>query len=220
MWRMGNRSSPIHDAAQRTAWSLLEVGREVRVARVTAGRTQRIVGAQIRRSASRISRIENGKVPRVSLAELMRVTAAVGLKLYVKTYPGGRRPLDAAQLALLRAFNARLHPTWQVTLEAPMPIPGDLRAIDEVIQTDECSCAVEAFTRFADVQAQVRSSRTKQRDINADRLILLVKGSDANRRIVHEAGPVLSQAFPVKTRAALGALGAGRDPGGDCLIML
>jgi hypothetical protein len=120
----------------------------------------------------------------------------------------------------LTAFNARLHPDWRRQLEAPMPIAGDLRAVDELIRTDGCSCAVEAYTRLADVGRQLRLSRTKQRDIKADRLIWVVRGSRANRRLLHEAGPLLVQELRVATRTAMRALAAGNDPGADCLIVL
>ena len=144
----------------------------------------------------------------------------MGLKLYVKTYPGGRQPLDAGQLALLADFNARLHPSWLRKLEVVVPIDGDLRAADEVIRSDACSCVVEAITRLADLQGQTRSGRAKQRDLRADRLILLVKGSHANRRVLKAAGHIVTDAFPVGTRHALRALAAGQDPGGDCLVLL
>ena len=128
--------------------------------------------------------------------------------------------MDAGQLALLASFNARLHPAWSRRLEVVVPIDGDLRAADEVIRTDACSCAVEAITRLADIQRQTRSGRAKQRDLKADRLILVVKGSHANRRLLRAAGRIVDDAFPKSTREALRALGAGEDPGGDCLVVI
>lgn len=214
------RTNPVHDARRRGVWALHEVGRELRLARVVAGRTQRQVGAAVGRSQSRISRIESGSAPRVTLPELMTIAAAVGLKLWIRTVPGVRRPVDAAQLELIGRLNGRLHASWHRRLEAPIPIPGDLRAIDQVINTDGCSIAVEAITRLADVQAQVRSAHLKQRDIGADRLMLLIKGTHANRQLLRQAGPILRDAFPVGTRAAMAALETGRDPGGDALVVL
>lgn len=217
---MANRTNPIHDATRLATWVHLQVCRDLRVARIVAGKTQRQVGLGIHRSASWVSRLEAGKVKTISVVELARVSAAVGLKLHVTTFPAGRRPLDAPQLALLESFNQGLHPSWRRRMEVPMPIPGDHRAIDEVIRTDTCACAVEAYTRLADGERQVRSARTKQRDVGADRLILLVRGSRANRRLLHELGPLILEEFPVGTRRAMKALAAGRDPGGDCLILL
>ncbi|HET8777356.1 MAG TPA: helix-turn-helix transcriptional regulator [Candidatus Limnocylindria bacterium] len=217
---MANRLNPIHEARRKARWVLAECGREIRIARYQSGMTQRQVGRLIGRSGSWISRIEAGKVPGVSVAELSIVAAAVGLHLYVNTYPGGRRPLDAPQLDLLNRFNARLHPSWSRELEKVMPKPGDLRAADEFIQSNGCSCSVEAITRFASVESQVRSAHAKQRDLGATRLILVVKGSRTNRRMLNEAGPIILQQFPIATRAAFRALQAGEDPGGDCLILV
>jgi len=142
------------------------------------------------------------------------------MKLYVSLYPAGRRPLDAPQLALLNTFNRRISQSWRREIEAVMPREGDLRAVDELISTGSCRCAVEAITRFASVEAQVRSARAKQRDIGTARLILLVQGSYANRRMLREAGSVLVDAFPISTRWAMAALARGEDPGGDCLVLL
>jgi transcriptional regulator with XRE-family HTH domain len=217
---MANRSVPIREASHASAWTLMTLGREVRRARTRSGRTQREIGAQVRRSASHISRMERGKVPRLSVLELTRIAAAVGLRVAVNAYPGVRRPLDAPQLKLLDAFNRRIHSSWTRTIEAVMPIHGDMRAVDELIRNVSVSCAVEAITRFADNQGQVRDARVKQRDIGADRLILLLKATHANRRLVRDALPVLADSFPISTRAALRALAAGEDPGGDCLILL
>jgi transcriptional regulator with XRE-family HTH domain len=217
---MANRTNPIHEETRRATWVLLDIGREVRIARYRSGLTQRQVGRLVRRTPSWISRIEAGKVRGVSAAELIIVAAAVGLKLYLNAYPAGGRLLDGPQLQLLEAFNARLHPGWKKELEKVMPIPGDLRAADELISIPDCSCAVEAITRFAELQSEVRSARRKQRDLGADRLILVVKASRANRRALREAWPVISEAFPIGTRAALEALSAGKDPGGDCLILI
>lgn len=217
---MPSRTNVIHEASRQTAWALHQIGRECRVARIQAGMTQRQVAAAVGRSQPRISHVEAGAVSRISLAELVRIAAAVGLKCWTKTFPSGRRPLDSAQLGLLERFNARLHPSWTRELEAVIPLPGDLRAIDEVIRTDSCACAVEAITRLADVQAQVRPVRAKQRDIGADRLILLVSATHANRHTLREARSLIREAFPIATRQALIALARGKDPGGNCLILL
>ena len=217
---MAMRSSPVHDAKHSVRWVLLTVGRELRIARYRSGMTQRQVAKRVGRSDSWLSRVEKGIVPGVPVAELMLAAASVGLKLYVKTYPAGRRPLDAPQLSLLKSFNERIGPKWRLQLEKVMPIAGDLRAVDELISTDECSCAVEAITRLVDIQGQLRPARAKQRDVHADRLILVVKATRANRRILREAGSTLRSDLPIPSRSALHALAEGRDPGGDCLIVL
>jgi transcriptional regulator with XRE-family HTH domain len=211
---------PTQEAKRLARWQLVESGREIRVARVTAGMTQAQVGGVVGCSASTVSRIEHGLVRTLSVVRLIQLAAAVGLKAWVRTFPLGRRPLDAPQLALLETFNGRLHPSFTHELEVVVPIAGDLRAADEVIRNAAVSCAIEAVTRFADAQAQTRSGKAKQRDLGCDRLVMVVLGSHANRRAIRDAGPMLREAFPIPTRSALAALSAGRDPGGDCLIVI
>jgi transcriptional regulator with XRE-family HTH domain len=217
---MANRTDPIREAGRAGSWLLTTLGREIRVARFRSGLTQREVGRLVGRSASWVSRIEGGRVRGVSIPQLMAVAAAVGMRLYANLYPAGRRLLDTPQLALLGDLNKRLSPIWRREMEKVMPREGDLRAIDELIDNGTVRCAIEAITRFASVEAQVRSAHAKRRDIGARRLILLVRGSHANRRMIHEAGPILQAEFPISTRQALAALAAGEDPGGDCLILL
>ena len=81
---MPTRSSPIHEANRLTAWQLMEIGREIRLGRITGGRTQRAVAESVGTSVARISRIERGLVPTVTLRQLSRIAAAVGLKLYIR----------------------------------------------------------------------------------------------------------------------------------------
>jgi transcriptional regulator with XRE-family HTH domain len=220
MAAMPSRANPLHEASRLAIWLLHELGRELRIARITSGMTQTQVAAKIGSSASTVCRVEHGSVKTLSVPNLSRHAAAVGLKLYANLYPAGRRPLDAPQLGIMATFNARLHAIWKRQVEVPVPLPGDLRAVDEVISKPGCRCAVEIVTRFADVQGQTRGFRAKQRDIGADRLIVVVKGSRANRRMLHEVGPALRDAFPIGTREAMAALAAGQDPGGDCLVIL
>jgi transcriptional regulator with XRE-family HTH domain len=217
---MPSRVGPLQEAKRLLRWQLIETGRELRIARIAAGMTQRQVGRLVGCAASTVSRIEHGLVPSLSLSRIMQIAAAVGLKAWVRTFPLGRRPLDGPQLSLLEAFNSRLHESFDHELEVLMPIPGDLRAADEVIRNKQVSCAIEAITRFAEVQGQLRAGKAKQRDLGCDRLILLVRGSHANRRMITDAGQLLREALPIDTRQALGALAAGMDPGGDCLVVL
>ena len=103
--------------------------------------------------------------------------------------------------------------------EVPMPITGDLRAADGMISGRFGIAVVEAEARLTDVQAVERKARRKQRDLGADRLILLLADTGNNRRVI-ELHPELREQFPVGTRKCLAALSRGADPGGDCLVIL
>jgi transcriptional regulator with XRE-family HTH domain len=199
---------------------LHDLGREVRLARITGGLTQADVAARAGTSPAQLSRLENGHLATMSIISLHRVAAAVGLRLFARCYPAGRRLLDRAQIALLDRFRARIHPAWQWRLEVPVPLAGDLRAADATLTLPGCVIVVEAITRLADLQAQLRAAQLKRRDIGAARLILLVSDSTANRQAIREAGPMLDAALPLRTRAAVTVLGSGADPGADALIVL
>ena len=196
------------------------IGRELRVARILAGLTQKQVAATLRTSPSHVSRAEHGLIRGLTMAQLHQHAAAVGLKPYVNLYPLVARPLDRAQLHLFERFRSRIGAAWNVTLEATMPIQGDLRAADAVLAIPGCRCVVEIITRLADFQAQLRSARRKVRDLGADRLVLVVAATPTNRRAIRDSGRAVDDAFPVRTKQALHRLAAGTDPGGDALVLL
>lgn len=181
---------------------------------------QRDVARLTATSTSHICRVEHGQVATLSIRELARHAAAVGLKPYVKVFPLGRRLLDKPQLELLARFRSRLHRSWAWETEVPMPQAGDLRSGDCRITLGECAILVEAFTRFSDYQAQTASAARKKRDLAADRLILLLAATHANRRAMAEAAAVANGSFPLGTTAVLSALREGCDPGADGIVFL
>ncbi len=126
---------------------------------------------------------------------------------------------DRAHVALLGRFAGRLHASFRWRTEVPLPIAGDLRAIDGWLVNDRCRAMVEAETRFADAQATERRARLKQRDAGNPRLILLLADTRFNRAAVH-AIPDLAARFPVSGRRALAALARGADQGGDSIVLL
>ena len=100
-----------------------------------------------------------------------------------------------------------------------MPLPGDLRSADVVIDGPSVDEMVEAETRLNDLQALERRVRIKQRDLGVRRVILLVADTRHNRSVL-SAHPEVVERFPVSTRACLAALRLGRDPGGDAIVLL
>ncbi|HEX5579734.1 MAG TPA: helix-turn-helix domain-containing protein, partial [Candidatus Limnocylindria bacterium] len=201
-----NRTSPFHEATLQATWLLQRLGRELRLARIAAGSSQAEVGRRLGLSKSEISRIERSEIPGLTVLALQRHAAVLGLQLSARLYPGGRRVLDAPQLALLGRARERLEPAWRWELEVPVPLPRDLRAVDARLNRGDISIVVEAITRLSDVQAQVRAAQLKARDLNATRLMLLVGGSSANRAALREAGPIIRAAFATGTRRLLATL--------------
>jgi transcriptional regulator with XRE-family HTH domain len=217
---MPPRTNIIAEARDHSAWLRRSAGREIRLARHNAGLTLQQLALRLGWSKSKISRIERGLSPSVTLDDLAVLCDLVGLRPSLKFYPA-RRPLrDIAQIELLAALNNRMHPSWKTTQEVPMPDARDLRAADQLSAIPGCRVMVEAYRRFSDEQAQVRPARAKQAELEADRLILLLEDTLINRRAVAAARAELGRSFPVTQRAMLLALAAGIDPGGDGIVLL
>jgi transcriptional regulator with XRE-family HTH domain len=193
---------------------------DLRTARYVLNLTQRRLGSVIGVSASEISRRELGGSRRLTGERLAEHGAAVGLKLSVKLWPVGGGVRDAGQAKLIGSFVARVGRPWRVTLEAPVPIAGDLRAVDALMVRGPARIAVEAITRLADLQAQLRAAQLKARDNGATRLILVVADTNANRAVLVRIRTSLVEAFDLDTRRLLADLAAGRDPGRDGIIVL
>ena len=197
-----------------------ELGLELREARLARGLRQTDVARVTGFSSSSISRVELGLVPDLSIADAARHGVVVGLKLHARFYPTGGGLRDAAQLDLLRRLRARVGDRWNWQLEAPLNIPGDLRAFDALLTRPEATVAVEAITRLRDAQAQLRAAALKQRDGNVPRLVLLIKATQHNREALASAADVLATSFPLGTRATLSALSQGTDPGDNGIVLL
>jgi transcriptional regulator with XRE-family HTH domain len=197
-----------------------ELGLDLREARLARGLRGSDVARVANSSKSHVSRLELGLLEDVSLVDLARHAAAVGLKLHARFYPTGGGLRDAAQLDLLRRLRARIGDRWNWQLEAPLNIPGDLRAFDALLTRPGVTVAVEAITRLRDAQAQLRAAALKQRDGQVARLVILLRATQHNREALASAADVLATAFPLGTRATLAALTAGKDLGDNGIVLL
>jgi transcriptional regulator with XRE-family HTH domain len=184
-----------------------------------SGVSQDQLGACVGLSGSEIGRIERGEAPWLTIAQSVHVLRATGLDLWLKTYPFGSPIRDRAHTALIERFLERLPPTVLARREWPIPVTGDHRAIDIVLLGLPKSTGVEAETRLTDEQALLRDLHAKQRDANLDRMLLLMLKSRLNAEALRHA-PGLTREFPLRTRAVIAALAAGRDPGANGIVML
>jgi transcriptional regulator with XRE-family HTH domain len=215
----GRRRS-LADAESRGQQLARQVGREIREARLAAGVSQADMARAAAISQSRISRIERSIGRGATLVELSRVASLVGLKLWIQCFPALDRIRDAAQLRLLDEFCRRFAPIVVWRTEVPMPMRGDLRAVDGVATMAGCRVAVEAWMRLSDLQAQSRAAELKRRDLGADRLVILLADTPHNRRMLRASERAIRHSFPLGTRAIMSALADGRDPGADGVVLL
>lgn len=191
----------------------------MRGARRMAGISQDALGAAVGLSGSEVGRIERGEASWLTVAQATRVLRAVGLDLWVKTFPAGPALRDAGHLRLLRDFEQRLPASLRCRREWPIPNDRDRRAIDLVIVGLPKRTAVEAETGLHDLQALERDINLKRRDAGVERMVLLVRGTKRNREILR-AADALRRAFPAHTRAVMSALSRSQDPGADGIVIL
>jgi transcriptional regulator with XRE-family HTH domain len=215
------------DRARRRARSdRLQVGSDLRLARIGSGLSLAEVARVVRLSPSQISRIERGLAPAVTNEQQAIIGGAVGLDIRTRAYPGSDPIRDASQSRLLDRLGQRIAPSLGFRREVGLPIEGDLRAWDGWIDrfTDGSGepdgLAVEAETRIADGQAFLRRLGLKMRDGGVTTVLVVVANTRANRAAVAAIELMGSEQFPVGARRALAALAAGRHPGGSAIVFL
>jgi transcriptional regulator with XRE-family HTH domain len=216
---MAGRESLATLGAKRSRYLRQRVGDELASARVASGLSIRAVARKVGVSADRIGRAERGDPSALTLDLAARIAPVVGLQLAASLHPNGDPVRDRAHLALLERFRRRLHPDLRWRTEVPMPIAGDLRSADGLIQGGFGTILVEAETRITDFQSVERKLALKARDLGADRHILVVADTPNNRRAL-ELHHELRHRYPVTTRKCLAMLSRGQDPGGDGLVVL
>jgi transcriptional regulator with XRE-family HTH domain len=171
---MANRTSRLDDAQTASRHVRIALGTELRSARLARGLRQTDVARAAHTSGSHVSRLERGEIEGVGLADLLRHGAVIGLRLSARFYPAGGGLRDQAQLALLQRLRAHIGDRFRWQLEAPINLPGDLRAFDALLIGPAASIAVEAITRLHDTQAQLRAATLKQRDGGVRRLSIVL----------------------------------------------
>lgn len=206
-------------AAERARSLRLELGRGLRDARLDRDLSLRDVARATGISAPQGSRIERGLIATLSIEQVVRFAAAVGLDFSGRLYPGASPIRDAAHLALLGRLRDTLHPTLAMATEVPLPAAGDRRAWDAVIRGPDWVLAVEAETRPRDVQSLERRVALKMRDSGIERVLLLLLRSRHNARLVREQES-LRVHFPGRARGAITALAAGERPDASAILML
>jgi transcriptional regulator with XRE-family HTH domain len=219
LFAMATNERSVDRAALHMRRSLTGLGDELRRARHLGGLTMETVGRAAGLSTAQVSRIERGLVRRVDCVGVARLAAAAGLELSLRAYPVGSAIRDRGHVALLGRFRPRVPGNWSWHVEVRVA-DGDPRTFDLVVSTGAVSIAIEAETRLYDVQAQARHALAKQRDGRVGRLVLLIAETRHNALVLRDARALLAGDFPLDTRAVLRALGEGRDPEANGIVVL
>ena len=208
-------------AASRTASVLRNLGDEVRQGRLSRGLSQLEVARVASISQAKVSQIERASLATVSIRDVCHLLAAVGMELSARAYPAGPPLRDAAHRALLERLRARIGQSVRWKFEVPLPITGDLRAWDAVMELANVRVAVEAETRVRDVQALQRRVSLKLRDDpNTTRVVILLADTRSNREMVRADERILSEEYPLSPRAMLASLSEGRAPESSGVVLL
>jgi transcriptional regulator with XRE-family HTH domain len=206
------------NAHMRAARIVTAIGRELRHARVSRGLSQRLVASAAGISQTQLSRIERGLYSSVTVDTLCSVGAVVGLELSARLFPAGEAIRDTAHAALLERFRKNVGEGWRWAAEVPLPIQGDRRAWDRLLRGSGVTIGVEAETKPMDMQDVQRRVALKKRDGQVDRVILVLADTTWCRQLLRLND--IDASFPVPGKVALKAMAAGRDPGGDAVVLI
>jgi transcriptional regulator with XRE-family HTH domain len=191
------------------------------MAREQSGISQRDAGRAAAMSASQFGRIERGELRNVTLEQLCRASAAVGLRPNLRLYPDGDPVRDAGQNRLLERLRVRVPPSVTWRTEVAVHRVGDLRSWDAQLWFGLVRDAVEAETRIRDGQATWRRCAAKLRDDpTIEHVILLVADTSGNRKAIGSIRELLRPELPLDTRAVLAAIMAGQSPGANGIAFL
>lgn len=208
---------PAHDDllqhGQRVARQLRqEVAAAVLSARLDGGISQLTAGRAAGMSRAQFGRIERGEIASLSIDQVCRASAAVGLRASLRTFPDGDPARDAGQLAVLDRFRHRLPGDALWRTEVPLPIPGDRRAWDALLVLGRRRAGCECETRLRDAQAVERRLALKLRDGQVDILLLIIPDTVANRRFLALHREQLRGLLPLDSRQVLDAFRRGELP--------
>jgi transcriptional regulator with XRE-family HTH domain len=195
------------------------IAADLSTARRSANLSMRELARRVGVSLETMIRLERGEPATTTIDLVTRVAQVLGLELAASLYPQGDPIRDRGHLALLERFRRRLPAGLRWRTEVPIPLVGDLRSGDGVVESGALTFLVEAETRLGGFQAVERWMGAKARDLAADRVVLLLADTRHNRMLVNTI-PAIRERFPVDMRAWFRAIAKGEDPGGDALVIL
>jgi transcriptional regulator with XRE-family HTH domain len=218
---MRPRTRPSDAAAEDARRQLARLQAELHDARIEAGLSLADLARSAGLSPAQLGRLERGLIRRPTVEQLCRAWAPLGMRLSVRPFPVGSPIRDRAQVALLRRFEACLGPPLRLRREVPLPIVGDPRAWDGMIEGDGERFFIEGESRITDAQAVGRKLRQRVRDDPRASIVLLVATrSDHNRRVVAEHREALRDLLPMDGGPILRALRSGHRPAASGIVLV
>jgi transcriptional regulator with XRE-family HTH domain len=186
------------------------------------GLSQQHVARACRMSRNRYGRIESGRCAAVTLVDLNRIAAVLGLEISVRAFPGGPAVRDAAQARKLQSLlQLVIRPlTYRLEVALPRSIDRlDLRAWDAMLFGSGTRTAFELEMRLRDIQALRRRLDLKRRDDPTDRFLLLVADTRSNRRVLAEFAALFDDLPRLRIASVRAALEGGEHPPTGILLV-
>lgn len=198
-------------------------GEEFRELRLRAGLSQAAVARSIGVARSAICDLEAGDEG-ASLRLRARAAAVLGAEAGLGLYPASS-PLisDATQAKLLESLLKMLHPSWNATVEAPVPGPGR-RSIDLRLDGQDDVVLMEVETRVRTLEAAVRELHDERAAVSLAgpglpiHVVLVLPPTRHNRALARAHPAIIKATFPIPSRLLEAATsGGGRWPGDGIL---
>jgi transcriptional regulator with XRE-family HTH domain len=197
------------------------IATELRDGRIGAGISQATAARAAGLSTSQWGRLERNELEAPDLVQVCRAARALGLRGHVKLYPAGEPVRDSAQLNLLTRFEAALGPPLRMRREVPIPIQGDMRAWDAMVDGDGPPFFVEGESHVRDIQDVDRRITLKQRDDpRATTVVLVLTRSDHHRRLLETHREALRALLPLDGVTILRSIRSGKRPTASGLLLL
>jgi transcriptional regulator with XRE-family HTH domain len=208
-------------AADATRRQVERLVADLRDGRIEAGLSLAECARAAGLSPSQLGRLERGELGQPTLEQLSRAAAPLGLRVSVRAYPAGSPLRDRAQLALLRRFEACLGTPLRLRREVPIPVEGDARSWDAMVEGDAQPFFVEGESHVRDLQAFERKLRAKLRDDPRSSVVIVVATRSAHHReLFGEHREALRDLLPQDGAAILRALRAGRRPAAGGILLI
>jgi hypothetical protein len=172
-------------------------------------------------SPSQLGRLERDELDGPTFEQVWRAASVVGLRGGAGLHPAGSPVRDRAHLALLDRFEQRLRPPLRLLREVPLPIQGDARAWDGMVEGDGAPFFVEGESHIRDAQAMERRLRLKLRDEpRGSVLIVVATRSTHHRHLLQDHRETMRDLLPLDGAPILRALAAGKRPPASGIVLL
>lgn len=199
-------------------------GRELRIARLTAGLTQAALAGLAGLSQQEVSKAEQGWTD-ISLDARCRLAAACGHELGWRLYPVTTvRLRDSGQMPIAQAITALAHSNWRPRLEVPIA-QGDPRAADLVLEGPSQVIHIEIERALVDFQAQLRSAQLKREALLASlgkgvRLVIAIPDTRATRARLAPFAELLAGTLPAGSREIWRSIRTGSPLKSDGILFV